>query len=153
MMTFFRPLPSSSVLFLLLPSSFFLLVFQMSPDVLQECSGQGRTSIESHRLQWAAPDLNRGALEQTGQRRTQPGNSGADWATPDLTRGAVERTGQFRTSPRELPSGVGSAGPQLPEDISEDVSEICQKRISKEMSEEMSKDMSERMSEDMSEDM
>ena len=88
-----------------------------------------------------------------GSAGPQPGSSGADWATPDLNRGALERTGQRRTSPGDLPSGVGSAGPQLPEDMSEDVSEICQKRMSERMSEDMSEEMSKRMSEDMSEDM
>ena len=38
-----------------------------------KCSVQRRTSIASSRLQWAAPDLNRGALERTGQRRTSTG--------------------------------------------------------------------------------
>ena len=109
---------------------------QMSP---QECSGQGRTSIENYR--------------STGSAAPQPGGSRADWAAPDLNRGALERTGQRRTSPGDLPSGVGSAGPQLPEDMSEDVSEICQKRMSERMSEEMPEDMSENMSKDMSEDM
>ena len=88
-----------------------------------------------------------------GSAGPQPGSSGADWATPDLTRGALERTGQRRTSPGDLPSGVGSAGPQLPEDMSEDVSEICQKRMSEDMSEDMSEEMSEEMSENMSKDM
>ena len=92
------------------------------------------------------PDLN-------GSAGPQPGSSGADWATPDLNRGAPERTGQRRASPGDLPSGVGSAGPQLPEDMSEDVSEICQKRMSERMSEDMSEEMSENMSKDTSEDM
>ena len=99
---------------------------QRAPD----CSGQRWASTASPRLQWAAPDLNRGAPERTGQRRTSPG---------------------------DLPGGVGSAGPQLPEEMSGDVSEICQKRMSERMSEGMSEEMSEicqtGMSEDMSEDM
>ena len=78
-------------------------------------SGQRRSSIGNSSLQWAAPGLPRGALE--------------DWAPPDFTRGALERTGQRRTSPGELLSGVGSAGPQLPEGMSKDMSEICQPRI------------------------
>ena len=76
-----------------------------SPDVARcqhgppDCSGQRRTSIGNCRLQWAAPDLNRGALERTGQRRTatgglwsglgnagpHPGTSRAEWAAPDLS--------------------------------------------------------------------
>ena len=74
-------------------------------------------------------------------------------AAPDLTRGAPEQTGQRRTSPGELPSGVGSAGPERPEDMSE----ICQKRMSEDMSEEMSiemsKDMSKREVKNISEEM
>ena len=104
-------------------------------------------------MQWAAPDLNSELQIAVGSAGPQPGSSGADWARPDLTRGALERTGQRRTSPGQLPSGVGSAGPQLPEDMSGDVSEICQKRMSEEMSEEMSERMFEDMSEDMSKDM
>ena len=69
------------------------------------------------------------------------------WAAPDLVRGAPERSGQRRTSPRELPSGVGSGGPHQPEDILKDVSEMCQTRMSEEMSEDMPIEMSDNMSE------
>ena len=119
------------------PSSSFLLAV-----LFARCR---QMSTWTSRVQWAMPDLNR--------ELQRPGSSKADWAMPDLNRGAPKRTGQRRTSPGDLPSGVGSAGPQLPEDMSEDVSEICQKRMSEnvrryiEMPEEMSKDMSEDMSE------
>ena len=81
-----------------------------------------------------SPDLNMelpiavGSAGSTASSRLQ-------WAAPDLTRGAPERTGQRRTSPGELPSGVGSAGPQLPKGMSKDMSEICQPRMSEDMSE------------------
>ena len=87
-------------------SFFFFLPSLFSVDVARyqhrslECSGQRRTWIASSRLQWAAPDLNRGALEWTGQRRTSPGelwsglgnagphpgSSRAEWAAPGLSR-------------------------------------------------------------------
>ena len=67
---------------------------QGAPD----CSGQRRASTASPRLQWASPDLTRGALARTGQRWTSPGSSRAEWAAP-------------------------GAGPQLPEDMSDDMSE------------------------------
>ena len=53
-------------------------------------------------------------------------------------RGARERSGQRRTSTGELPSGVGSAGPQPPE-----------KKLPEDMSERVAENMPERMSEDM----
>ena len=77
------------------------------------------------RLQWAALALNNELQIAVGSAGPQPAGFGADWATPDLNRGALERTGQRRTSPGDLPSGRGSTGPQLPEDMLEDVSEIC----------------------------
>ena len=118
--------PSPSFPFLLLPSPsppsplrLFLLVFADIFAVLfAKCH---QMSTWTSRLQWAAPDLNRELQIAVGSAGPQPGSSGADWATPGLTRGALERTGQRRTSPGDLPSGVGSAGPQLPEDMSEDV--------------------------------
>ena len=145
---FFRSfLPSSFLFFLLFASSSSSSQTSSpssSPDVARcqhgppDCSGQRRTSIGSSRLQWAAPDLNSGLQIAVGSAGPQPGSSGADWATPDLG---------------DLPSGVGSAGPQLPEDMSEDVSERMSEDMSEEMSERMSEDMSEEMSEDMSEEM
>ena len=128
----------------------FLLVFA---DILANHFARCRMSTWTSRLQWAAPVLNRELQVAVGSAGPQPGSCGADWATPDLTRRALERTGQRRTSPGDLPSGVGSAGPQLPEDMSEDVSEICQKRMSESMSEDMSEEMSENMSKEMFEDM
>ena len=92
-------------------------------------------------MQWAAPALNielqiavgsagpqQRAPDCSGQRRTSTASPRLQWAAPGLTRRALERTGQRRTSPGELPSGVGSAGPQQPEDMSE----ICQTRMSEE---------------------
>ena len=126
---------------------------------------QRRTSTRSVRSQWAAPDLNKECqiADCSGQRRTSTGSSRLQWAALGLTRGVPERSGQRRTSPGELPSGVGSAGPHQPEDMSKDLSEICQTRMSEDMSKDMSIEMSdmkkcqkrtsERMSEDMSEDM
>ena len=128
-------LPSSSS-FLLPSLRLFPLVFA---DILAVLFARCRQmSTWTSRVQWAAPDLNSELQIAVGSAGPQPGSSGADWATPDLTRGARERSGQRRTSPGDLPSGVGSAGPQLPEDMSEDVSEICQKRMSEHMSENVS---------------
>ena len=104
------PSSSSSFFFFLPSSASYASSWQTSSpsssaDVARcqhrppECSGQRRTSIASSRLQWAAPDLNRGALERTGQRRTStgelwsglgnagphPGSSRAEWAAPDLS--------------------------------------------------------------------
>ena len=111
------------------PSSFSFLPSFFLADILAVLFARCRQmSTWTSRLQWAAPGLNRELQIAVGSAGPQPGSSGADWATPDLTRGAPERTGQRRTSTGDLPSGVGSAGPQLPED----------------MSEEMSKDMSEK---------
>ena len=109
---FFLLLPSFFRLFLLVFADILAVLFARCQHGPPDCSGQRRTSTASSRLQWAAPDLNRRALERTGQRRTspgelwsglgnagpQPGGSGADWATPDLTRGPPERSGQRRTS-------------------------------------------------------
>ena len=81
-----------------------------------------------------------------GQRQISTASPRLQWAAPDLTQGALERTGQRRTSPGELPSGVGSAGPQLPKDMPKDMSE----RMSEDMSIEMSEDMSIEMSDNMS---
>ena len=103
--------------------------------------------------------MSRGA-DGSGHRRVSTGSSRLQWAAPDLHRGAPERSGQRRTSPGELPNRVGSAGPLLPEKkcrkyVRQEYQKICQKGMSKDMSEEMSielsEDMSERMSEDMSE--
>ena len=88
-----------------------------------------------------------------GQRRTSTGSSRLQWAAPDLNRGAPDCSGQRRTSPGELPSGVGSAGPQLPQDMSKDMSEMCQPRMSEDMSKEMSEMCQPRISEDMSKEM
>ena len=92
-----------------------------------------QTSTWSSRLPWATPDLNRELqiVSAPGLHREPQIAVGSD-----LTRGALDRTGQRRTSPAELPSGVGSAGPQLPEDMSKDMSE--------EMSIEKSDNMSEK---------
>ena len=133
-----------------LPSSTAFFLADILAVLFARCR---QMSTWTSRVQWAAPDLNRELQIAVGSAGPQPGSSGADWATPDLNRGALERTGQRRTSTGDLPSGVGSAGPQLPEDMSEDVSEICQKRMPERMSEEMSERMSEDMSEDMSKDM
>ena len=171
------------LLFLLFSSSSQTSSPSSSPDVARcqhgppDFSGQCRTSLASSRLQWAAPGLNSGRQIAVGTAGPQPGGSGADWATPDLNRRALERTGQRRTSPGDLPSGVGSAGPQQPEDVSEicqkecqkicqkkcqkmrqkicqkKCQKICRKRMSEEMSEDMSEEMSEEMPEEMSEDM
>ena len=125
-MSFFFSFLSSFLSFLF--AVIFAIIFascgqRRSQHGAPDCSGQLRTSTGSSRLQWAAPDL---TLLQ--------------WAAPDLTGGALERTGQRRTSPGELLSGVGSAGPQLPEDMSKDMSE----EMPEDMSEDMSKDMSEK---------
>ena len=151
----------SSVLFLLLPSSFFVLVFQMSPDV-------------TSRVQWSRtdfnrqPQINRGALERSGQRRAstrglwsglgsagpQPGGSRADWAAPDFNRGATERIGQRRTSAarryvrRNVKRYVRKECQKI---CQKKCQKICQKRMSEDMSEEMSRELSEDMSKDMSE--
>ena len=137
MMSFFLPssflLRSFFVPSFLLPSFFFF--------VLLFCSSSQTSSPSSvARCQHGPPDC-------SGQRRTSTAGARLQWAAPDLNRGALERTGQRRTSPGDLPSGVGSAGPQLPEDMSEDVSEICQKRMSEEMSDDMSLETSDNMSE------
>ena len=117
-----HPSPCSPPFLVVILAVIFARVQHGPPD----CSGQPRTSTASSRLQWAAPDLNRGALERTGPRRTSPG---------------------------DLPSGLGSAGPQLPEDMSDNMPERMAEDMSEEMSEDMSDNMSERMAEDMSEEM
>ena len=103
--SFLPLLPSFFLLFASSSSSSQTSSPSSSPNVARcqhgppGCSGQRRTSTASSRLQWAAPDLNRGALEPTGQRRTSPGelwsglgNAGthpgsprAEWAAPDLS--------------------------------------------------------------------
>ena len=111
-----------------------------APDWSEQC----RTSTGSSRLQWTSPDLNgelqigvssagpqRGAPDCSGQRRVAVGSAGPP-------AGAPERSGQRRASTRELPSGVGSAGPQLPEKNRRYVRKIVRnmpKRISEDMSE------------------
>ena len=89
-------------------------------------------------MQWAAPDLNSEPQIAVGSAGPHPG--------------ALERTGQRRTSPGDLPSGVGSPGPQLPENM-KICQKMCQKKMSEDMSKEMSEDMSKNMSKEMSEDM
>ena len=134
-----------------------LLLLLLLPPLLPPL----RHHLRHHfRQLWAAPDLNmelqiavgsagpqQRAPDCSVQRRTSTASPRLQWAAPDLIRGALERTGQRRTSPGELPSGVGSAGPQLPQDIPKDMSEICQSRMSEDMSKEMSEDMSIEMSE------
>ena len=68
------------------------------------------------------------------------------WAAPDLN--CKLQIGQRRTSTGELPSGVGSAGPQLPEEndrkfVTIECQKICQKRTSEATSMEMSDNLSE----------
>ena len=55
------------------------------------------------------------------------GNAGPQQGAPDCS-------GQRRTSTGSFPSGVGSAGPQLPEDMSKEMPEICQPRMSEDIS-------------------
>ena len=78
-----------------------------------------------------------------GPQQRAPDCSGQCRASP----GEFWSGGQRRTSPGELLSRVGSAGPQLPEDISKDMSEICQARMSENMSENMSIEISDNMPE------
>ena len=98
-------------------------------------------------MQWAAPDFIINLEIVVGNAGPHPRGSGTEWATPDLTQGAPKRSGQRRTSPQKFPSRVGSAGPQLPEDMPK----ICQTRMSEDMSDEMSEDMLIEISDRMSE--
>ena len=107
----------------LLHSSFFFLLLAV---VFARCR---QMSTWTSRVQWAMPDLTREFQSGLGNAGPQPASFGADWATPDLNRGAPERTGQRRTSPGDLPSGVGGAGPQLPEDMSEDMSKESKRYV------------------------
>ena len=107
----------------LLPSfCLFLLVFADILAVL--CARCRQMSRWPSRLQWTEPDLNRGGPSGLG-------NSGPH-------RGDFQRTGQRLTSPLDLPGWVGSAEPQLPEDMPEDVSEIFLNKMSEGMSEDIS---------------
>ena len=138
------PRPSSS------PSSFSF--FSLSASYFSVPSSRPSSSpavccnvqIAVGSARWAAPDLN-GELQ-----------------IADLDREARERSGQRRASTSGEPaSGVGSAGPQLPETNSENMSDKnvrmhvgrnVRKNVRRyvrqeDMSEEMTIDMSENMSE------
>ena len=145
-------------------------------------SGQRRTSTESFRSQWAAPDLNRelqiavgsagpqrqlAAADRSGQRRTvgsarpQQGDA-AKWATPDLN---CQKESQKEMSGRapdrmpermteDMPDRMSEDAPErMPEDVQKRKSEMCQKRMPEDMPERMSQTMSKDMPERMSEDM
>ena len=91
-----------------------------SPSPTVCCNGQRRISTANCRSQWAPPDLNREGQIAMGSTGPQ-----------DLNPGAPERSGQCRASTGELPSGVGSTGPQLPEKnrkyVRKESRKICQK--------------------------
>ena len=74
----------------------------------------------------------------------QPGTFRAQWAPLDLNQGPSEPSGH-RGPTWDLPSSVGTAGPQRPDRMPEDMPD----RMPDRMSDRMPEDMPDKMPEDM----
>ena len=118
-----------------------------------DLSGHGWTSTARFWAQWALLDLNCKGLSALGTAGPQPGTFRAQWAPLDLNLGPCELSGHRWTSTWNLPSSVGTAGPQRPDRMPEDMPDRMPVRMSDRMPEGMPDRMSDRMPEDMPEDM
>ena len=103
--------------------------------------------------EWARLGLNRKVLSAVGTAGPQPGTFRAQWAPLDLNLGPSELSGHHWTSTWDLPSSVGTAGPQRPARMPEDMPHRKPERMSDRMPEDMPdkvpEDMPDRMPEDM----
>ena len=129
-------------------------------------SGHCWTSTAGFRSEWARLDLNRQVLSAVGTAGPQPPVSErsvhrwtstagfrAQGAPLDLNLGPSELSGHRWTSTWDLPSSVGTAGPQRPDRMPEDMPDRTPDRMSERMPEDipdkMPEDMPDRMPEDM----
>ena len=89
------------------------------------------------------------ASDLSGHGWTSTARFRAQWAPLDLNHKPSEPSGQRWTSTWELPSSVGTAGPQRPDRMSEDMPGRMPEDMPDRMPDRMPEDMSDRMPEDL----
>ena len=75
--------------------------------------------------------------ERSGHRWTSTAGFRAQWAPLDLNLGPSELSGHRWTSTWDLPSSVGTAGPQRPDRMPEDMPDRTPDRMSERMPEDI----------------